>query len=692
MKRKQHLFNAVYAAVALALFLPAEKASSQSTAYWIEPIFQYAVFYNINLEIDPGASLPIEGAVFSNGGIWSGTGNVEYTYTVQAVGQVSTNTSDPFCLNKTDTGTPSANFLYPGQPVSGLIPMTFYSGGPSITNAEAILNPPPVSLSAPQTIAYQATNQLYDFNAASLIVSNWYWGTNGVAPWSNNFTVYAQDNLLVPFAFRNNGVMTNWVQLTNDYYIISNRDGLTGTLWPIPTNRVPNFHFTNNWSGITWTNWNAAYGPIGTNSVWYAGFSFLTNVTFYDFREKTTVRAVQLDIGKFGAWITNATVNGGSNWNQELCQDDYHGFNSIYIYNAVPFIGQQQLPAVRVMDGQLLPSSTCNIVGNPVFTSGLTVVTPQPLYVWGNYNVQTNGGPVVLESHNVNNTYPAALMADAITVLSVNWSDSYNASTSIGSRLAANTTINTACLEGIVPSSGANYSGGLENFFRFDENWSASIPLTYNGSMTAMFASQYATNVWPGTGTVYNPPSRNWAFDTNFLIEADLPPLTPTLVNPNDVSAIITQPTNQTVIAGSTVTFSVTVTNLPPGTFYYLWRFNGTNTSGDSNTLVLTNVSAASAGDYSVVIVCYDADSPMISSNAVLSVYPSAVPAMSQISYSSANGLQFNVAGVPGFNYIIQTSTNLLDWVPLTTNNSPFAFTDTNIYCPQRFYRSVYSP
>jgi hypothetical protein len=42
-----------------------------------------------------------------------------------------------------------------------------------------------------------------------------------------------------------------------------------------------------------------------------------------------------------------------------------------------------------------------------------------------------------------------------------------------------------------------------------------------------MFDSQYATNVWPGTTTVYSVPTRDWGFDTNFLIEADLPPLTP---------------------------------------------------------------------------------------------------------------------------------------------------------------------
>ena len=60
---------------------------------------------------------------------------------------------------------------------------------------------------------------------------------------------------------------------------------------------------------------------------------------------------------------------------------------------------------------------------------------------------------------------------------------------------------------------------------------------------------------------------------------------------------------------------------------------------------------------------------------------------------STNNQLQFTIAGVPGFDYAVQTSTNLLDWVNLATNAAPFDFTDTitDAY-PQRFYRAVYRP
>jgi hypothetical protein len=511
---------------------------SQTFVFATVPAFQFAIFYNINLEIDPGSTMPIVGAVFSNGGIWSGTANVTYSSTVEAAGQVSTNGTDPFCSGKTDTGTPRTSFTYSGtppQPESNVNPLIIPIGASTSTNdtstnVQAIIQVPPAGVAAPSAVAYQQTNLVYDFNAASLLVTNWYYGTNGVAPWSNNFTAYLQDSVLAPSAVvANNGNATNWVMLTNDYFVVSNR--FNGSSKFIYTNWIANFQFTNNWSGIKWTATNGPY--LGTNSVWYAGFSFLTNVTFYDYRESAIVDAVQLDVTNLGKWINAMTPNGGSNWNQELCEDLGHGINSIWIDNTSAFIGGSLIPAVRVVNGQLLPSSTCyNITVSgtnypTVFTRGLTVVTPQPLYVWGNYNVQTNGGPQVLQSHNTANTYPASFLADAITLLSPNWNDTNNASTSINSRTPSNMTLNAACLEGIVPSVGSSYSGGVENFLRLQENWSSSITITYNGSIMVMFTSSYNTNLWPNTGSVYNVPKRDWGFDTNFEVQANLPPLTP---------------------------------------------------------------------------------------------------------------------------------------------------------------------
>ena len=50
--------------------------------------------------------------------------------------------------------------------------------------------------------------------------------------------------------------------------------------------------------------------------------------------------------------------------------------------------------------------------------------------------------------------------------------------------------------------------------------------------------------------------------------------------------------------------------------------------------------------------------------------------------------LQFS--SVTGLNYVIEASSNLIDWFSVFTNaatNSTFIFRDTNAIAPQQFYR-----
>jgi hypothetical protein len=154
--------------------------------------------------------------------------------------------------------------------------------------------------------------------------------------------------------------------------------------------------------------------------------------------------------------------------------------------------------------------------------------------------------------------------------------------------------------------------------------------------------------------------------------------------------SIAIQPAGCTNVAGTTVNFNVTADGTAP--LNYQWQCNGTNLDGATNTmLTLTNVTSAHAGSYSVTVA--NQAGSMTSSNAILSVYATAAAALNGFSFSADNGFQFQIAGVPGFNYGVQASTNLLDWVPLITNASPFDFVDMDVTnFPQRFYRAVYLP
>jgi hypothetical protein len=64
------------------------------------------------------------------------------------------------------------------------------------------------------------------------------------------------------------------------------------------------------------------------------------------------------------------------------------------------------------------------------------------------------------------------------------------------------------------------------------EDWTGRT-LTFNGCFALMFHSRFATGPWMGSGAsigIYNPPNRNWAFDSNFLDLTRAPTGTPIML------------------------------------------------------------------------------------------------------------------------------------------------------------------
>jgi hypothetical protein len=61
--------------------------------------------------------------------------------------------------------------------------------------------------------------------------------------------------------------------------------------------------------------------------------------------------------------------------------------------------------------------------------------------------------------------------------------------------------------------------------------------------------------------------------------------------------------------------------------------------------------------------------------------------------FFSGGYFQLTVTAPPGFDYVVQGSTNLTSWVSLSTNSNPtgtFNYTDTTTPAPQqRFYRTL---
>lgn len=259
---------------------------------------------------------------------------------------------------------------------------------------------------------------------------------------------------------------------------------------------------------------------FGTSVPWTTASNFIrTNVTFTNGRENKTIRTTEIDIAKLAQWnATNTLLRPILTYSdiRTLFVGDFRTTNATFE------------PGIRLVKGQT------------VLPKGLTIASPQPVYILGNYNCPTAD----LGTTNTSGTLPASIAADAITILSTAWQDT-NSAAALNKRIAGDTTVNAAFMAGVVQTSAAKgYSGGIENFPRFLEEWTDK-KFTYNGSMVVMFDSAYATAPWTGIGGYYNPPIRNWTFDTNFTDPNKLPPATPT-------GATLSRSTWQVAKSGST--------------------------------------------------------------------------------------------------------------------------------------------
>jgi hypothetical protein len=208
----------------------------------------------------------------------------------------------------------------------------------------------------------------------------------------------------------------------------------------------------------------------------------ITERTLYDAREGKVVTITDINLG---------LLNGSGRF-------PANGLLYAYRTGASP----SQPNGIRLTNGSTL-------------AGGLTVVSEDPVYVRGDFNTVNKKG--------------AAVIADAVNLLSNAWNDTKTA----GSLPAAsNTTYNLAFVTGNVPTpdGGGPYSGGFENLPRFHENWT-NRRATIRGSFINMYESEIAKGQWRYGGDVYTAPIRDWAFDPDLVSPGGLPPFTPNLVH-----------------------------------------------------------------------------------------------------------------------------------------------------------------
>lgn len=391
------------------------------------PVFQFAIFYGLDLELNTMTTMNINGRVHGNSTI--------YTY-------------------------PSA-------------PLTFWSDVTSVGNIIKTRKPgdPAFSLAPPAGAITYKTKKATGVTTMSLPI-----GTNN-SPSAVHAVVEVPPDDEAP---------TSGIGMERYY----NKAQLVILVGDTNVTALAKTPFSSSSTSIPWDQL--------TNLV-------STNIAFTDQRENKTVHATQIDVSKLGNWsVTNTTMNTLLSGAQ---------VNLLYVADRRS-TSASTMNAVRLVNGQTLPNR------------GLTVATMNPLYVKGHYNQPNNS---YLGTTNTSTALPASLISDALTVLSPTWNDAASGGSYTG-RNASSMTVNAAILTGIVETSQALsiYSGGAHNLARFLEDW-GSDAFTCNGSMVVLFPSQIATKPFQQPGAYYNPPSRNYSFDLNYMDAAKLPPGTPQL-------------------------------------------------------------------------------------------------------------------------------------------------------------------
>lgn len=157
--------------------------------------------------------------------------------------------------------------------------------------------------------------------------------------------------------------------------------------------------------------------------------------------------------------------------------------------------------------------------------TGVTIVSDQAVYPQGDYNT-LNKQPASFLADTLNPLSNACISADGNINRNPGIGCDVNGTTSVK---ATDTTFNAAVLAGTDITNGSKYNGGLENYPRFQENWS-KITWRYRGSFVSLSQPYRSKGDW-GQSNVYSPPKRDWDYDLSFNDPKNLPPLTPKFVH-----------------------------------------------------------------------------------------------------------------------------------------------------------------
>ena len=458
------------------------------------PLFQFAVFYNSDLEINPGPNMTLGGRVHSNADMMLNCGNTLTLNTnyVRAAGEILRRRKDNPSLSE---GTVRVrqwveNPYDPSEPLSYV----------KMNSASQM-----AALGIPSISGYDSDfDTAWDADGDGFIGSppdEWLpWAAGALDYWSEPDGYPYSGNTVQDSA---HGVSPSAVPAVGSIQMFEPASGGS--------------HYFDTSSG---TYQPALLGQGTHNPGYYHGEADLVILTLDD----GTLQAESNGVDVTSALVSSGALTVGTLYDARQAQG---GPGEIAVTNIdlALLAGSGAWPqngliyAAHYGAGTGVDAKGVRLLNGSDLAGPLTVATENSIYVQGDFNTVEKQG--------------AAVIGDAVNLLSNAWDDSKTAGGALP--VATPTTYNMAIVSGNTETVGSAYSGGFENLPRFHEKWD-KVDCHITGSFVNTWTSQYANAPWVYGGQYYTAPRRNWAYDTSFNLVANLPPFTPMAVTTEDVA------------------------------------------------------------------------------------------------------------------------------------------------------------
>ena len=472
------------------------------------PLFQYAIFYDNDLELHTGPDMDVNGPVHSNKTLWVATkGTLNFKDRVSAAGKFRT---------YRDFVGVDGSTLAPVNKDNAKLEVTDHAGNVTVVDLDSG-DQNQANNNIPSSMDTNANTYLdhLDANWLSDAIERWHGGLQDSAmgiktirpplPYIEKDGEHVQANAgdLIQRASSSDSpsMKDSKMEYKADYIIEGDP---TKTKWVEDDGdgheELTDIKITRKSDGTEIPN------KQGNTYI-------VTPGAFHDNRQEKVVNTFDVNMGEM--------IDRGLTFSNGL------------LYVSTDDGNQSEMPAVRIINASKVPTNSMH--------NTFTIATDRPMYLEGDVNSGSESTRAAL-----------LLAADAITVTSQKLTLDNTADNSYPS--ASDTVTNAIFMLGQVASTyddGSDHyvpgtqrqtmSGGAHNVLRYLENWGGKTH-TFNGSLICLFESRIATApFWRMDGNThvsyYSPPKRQYNWDANLrhseppcgmplLVEVKISPLT----------------------------------------------------------------------------------------------------------------------------------------------------------------------